>query len=256
MSVARLEGVMRTCLGPVTARADETQAPEGLIRDLKAVEICRQICVDLGDEISPEYRLGIVVRTEIIDEATIRFLARHPAGVVVNLGAGLDTRMGRLDNGQARWYDVDLPPVIELRRQFFDEHERHTMIPASVLDHRWMDRIPVHVPTLFIIEGLVNYLDEEDVRALVRAMCDRFPSGEIFMEVLGLLLVKFFNSPVHRWGLCADNFPTRWHERVELVDSWCVYGRRKEQWAQYPWMVFFEMFENDAQVVLHLRVRT
>lgn len=36
----------------------------------------------------------------------------HPEGLVVNLGAGLDTRFYRLDNGTITWIDIDLPEVV------------------------------------------------------------------------------------------------------------------------------------------------
>jgi O-methyltransferase involved in polyketide biosynthesis len=51
------------------------------------------------------------------DRRTQAFLARVPAAVVVHIGCGLDTRFERVDNGQVEWYGLDLPEVIELRRQ-------------------------------------------------------------------------------------------------------------------------------------------
>lgn len=50
------------------------------------------------------------------------FLEEHPDATVVNIACGLDTRVYRLDNGQVRWYNLDLPEVIDIRRRFLNEH--------------------------------------------------------------------------------------------------------------------------------------
>ncbi len=44
-------------------------------------------------------------------------IKEQPHASVVNLGAGLDTEFYRIDNGTIRWYDLDLPDVIEIRKQ-------------------------------------------------------------------------------------------------------------------------------------------
>ena len=45
-----------------------------------------------------------------------RFLARHPNAVGLDLGAGLDTRVVRLDPpSTVDWYDVDFPAVAAAR---------------------------------------------------------------------------------------------------------------------------------------------
>jgi hypothetical protein len=44
-----------------------------------------------------------------------------------------------VDDGRVNWYDLDMPPVVELCHQFFTESERHHMITASVTDLEWVD---------------------------------------------------------------------------------------------------------------------
>jgi O-methyltransferase involved in polyketide biosynthesis len=45
-----------------------------------------------------------VLRTVIFDGWVRAFLAEHPAGTVVELGTGLNTRFDRVDNGQVHWF--------------------------------------------------------------------------------------------------------------------------------------------------------
>ena len=70
------------------------------------------------------------MRIRHFDRYVADFLAREPDGVVVSLGCGLDDRRRRVDNGTVRWFDLDLPEVIELRRRFLDETDRMRFIAS------------------------------------------------------------------------------------------------------------------------------
>ncbi|MDB5101470.1 MAG: tcmP, partial [Cyanobacteria bacterium RYN_339] len=113
----RLEGVEETLLIPLWARAAETRRGDALIRDDRAVELVEQIDYDFK-KLSWDWttQVGVAIRTEILDDATRAFLAKHPDGLIINIAAGLDTRFYRLDNGQLHWVDVDLPNSMALRR--------------------------------------------------------------------------------------------------------------------------------------------
>jgi O-methyltransferase involved in polyketide biosynthesis len=82
-----------------------------------------------------------VLRTAIIDTWVRDFLADHPAGTVIEIGTGLNTRFERVDNGQVHWIDLDLPDTIELRRKFFADTERRRMIAASALEEAWLPAV-------------------------------------------------------------------------------------------------------------------
>jgi O-methyltransferase involved in polyketide biosynthesis len=97
------------------------------------------------------------------------------------LGAGLDTRFFRVDDGRVRWYELDLPQSIALRRRFLQDSPRHTMLAASALDFGWMDDIEARPHTLIIAEGLLMYFDEADVRRLLLALAERFRGGDAFI---------------------------------------------------------------------------
>ncbi|MES0404332.1 MAG: hypothetical protein ABUJ93_12685, partial [Hyphomicrobium sp.] len=78
-----------------------------------------------------------------------------------------------------RWIDLDLPPVIELRRKYLEDSERLSTLPASVLVLSWLDALPAvpGEPILFQAEGLFMYLEPEEVRRLVVALRERFPGS-------------------------------------------------------------------------------
>lgn len=72
------------------------------------------------------------MRTSIMfDKALKKLLAKYPDAVCVNIGCGLDDRFSRVDNGKIRWFNVDLPDSIEVRKKIFKETEREHMIAGD-----------------------------------------------------------------------------------------------------------------------------
>ena len=79
------------------------------------------------------------------------------SSTVLHLGCGLDSRVFRIDPpATVRWYDVDLPDVIDLRRRLYPERHDYELIATSVTDLRWLDGIPADRPVLVVAEGLVQ----------------------------------------------------------------------------------------------------
>jgi O-methyltransferase involved in polyketide biosynthesis len=111
------------------------------------------------------------------------FLAAHPDATVLNLGCGLDSRVFRIDPPAAvRWYDVDLPDVIALRKQLYPERRDSQMIGSSVTEMHWLDGIAGDRPVIVVAEGLVQYLSREEAIALFNRITEQFSSGQIIFD--------------------------------------------------------------------------
>ncbi|QYO68733.1 class I SAM-dependent methyltransferase [Leptolyngbya sp. 7M] len=124
------------------ARAIETRRPDPILSDAKAVEIAERLDYDFAKyEKGWGSQLGCVLRVRTYDQIVQNFLETYPSAVIVNLGAGMCTRLSRIDNGEVHWYEVDFPEVIALRRKFFQENSRYQFIAQSILDFTWMDAI-------------------------------------------------------------------------------------------------------------------
>ncbi|MFD3733035.1 class I SAM-dependent methyltransferase [Streptomyces sp. NPDC058632] len=123
----------------------------------------------LFDDLPPP--TGTVLRTSLFGRWAADFLAIHPTGTVVEIGTGLNTRYERTDNGWARWFELEPPDVIVLRRGFFDDTPRRTMIAASVTDETWADTVAAHFegPCLFAVEAVLPFRTEVNVHRLGRA---------------------------------------------------------------------------------------
>jgi O-methyltransferase involved in polyketide biosynthesis len=90
-----------------------------------------------------------------------------------------------------RWYDIDLPDVIELRQRLFPPRDNTHPLAASLTDPRLLDNISGDNPVLVIAEGLTPYLRVVDGLALLRRITEHFPRGEMLFDGYGRLGVWF-----------------------------------------------------------------
>lgn len=120
-----------------------------------------------------------VVRLREFDRFVRGFLVRHPAATVVHLGCVLDARFQRVDNGQVRWFDLDLPDVIALRRRLLPEADRNRYVAGSAFDPGWMDQLAAADgdSVLVVAEAVLPYFEEAHVRDLIVALRRRFLGG-------------------------------------------------------------------------------
>jgi O-methyltransferase involved in polyketide biosynthesis len=182
--------VQETLLIPLLARARETAKPRGLLHDPRAVEMVRAPAYDFAKWEGGRSLTGAVLRACMFDRYVENFLKACPHGTVIELGCGLDTRFERLDNGQVRWFDLDLSDVIALRRRFFDETPRRTMIAASLLDCAWMDQVEdAGGPWMFVAEAVLIYLDDLDARCALSSLAQRSPGARIAFDTTAARMV-------------------------------------------------------------------
>jgi O-methyltransferase involved in polyketide biosynthesis len=181
-----LSKVQETLLMPLWARASQTRKRFGLLKDPKAAEVAEAIDYDFSKfEKSMQTEIGCVLRAMQFDAWVRDFLARHPGGAVVDVGAGLNSRFERTDNGSARFFELDLPEAMTARKQFFAESERRTHITGSVLDQEWVERVRSKGgPLMIVIEGVLMYLSEEQVRGLFATVAKELPGAYVAFDSL------------------------------------------------------------------------
>ena len=102
----------------------------------------------------------IALRARKYDRRTEQFLSEYNDGLVVSLGCGFDTRYWRISKEPWKYVEVDLPNVVEAKKQVLGNIVTYPMIGCSVLEKDWIERIismqTKHV--LFLAEGLLMYL--------------------------------------------------------------------------------------------------
>ncbi|MEM1022996.1 MAG: class I SAM-dependent methyltransferase [Myxococcota bacterium] len=186
----RLGAVQETLLVPLLGRAEQTRQRTGLIDDPKAVEIVESLDYDFSKWMGTQSLVGATIRAQLFDREVRDFLDQHPDGTVVEIGAGLNTRYERLDNGRAQWIELDLPDSLSLRRQFFEDTERRHMVAANVMDSSWHQELAQHRgPYCFVSEAVLIYLDEPQVETTLRQLVEKFPGSTLVMDTTSAKMV-------------------------------------------------------------------
>ncbi|MBD5480083.1 MAG: class I SAM-dependent methyltransferase [Lachnospiraceae bacterium] len=193
MKKIQIQGVSETMLQTLHARVAYSKQKNAKFHDDKAVEIVSRMDYDFsfaGDDALMSN--GVIARTILLDRMVGDFIRKNPNATVINIACGMDTRAYRLKIGSTvRWYNIDLPETIEVRRRFLEENGHISMIAKSAMDEKWADEIEEPKGrVLVIIEGLVMYLSEQDVKQILSIISRRFERAEVIMEVMNPWVVK------------------------------------------------------------------
>lgn len=190
MSVTSLSGVPETMLWTLHNRAGEAQRSDGVLDDPKCVEIYKAIPYNYERSFGPS-EPSHAVRALAFDEAICEFITRHPDGVIVNLGEGLETQRYRVDGDEGvLWLSVDVPEAMEVRERYISADARHRHVAKSALDTSWFDEVPEGRPVFVTAQGLFMYFDEPSLRGLLQAMAKRWPGVEVMFDYVPEWLSK------------------------------------------------------------------
>lgn len=204
-----LEGAPATLLITLYAKALDYRSPHPILNDERASEIVDMIDYDFEQVAGFGESVIIPIRARHYDEWLREFLADNHSAVVLNLGCGLDTRISRVDPpASICWFDVDFPEVIDLRRAFYTDSGNYTMIATSLIEQRWIDQVPSDRPAGIVAEGVLQYLEVEDVKGLLHRLTGHFPEGQVSFDCLSSFAIKSGRTgletktgAVHRWAL-------------------------------------------------------
>src|SRR6476620_10735127 len=171
----------------------------------------------------------VAVRAKRFDEMVRRFVLRQPDALVLDLGAGLDGRMFRVDPPPTiDWYDIDFPAVVELRRQLLPASAQAHGVGADLTDPDWLDGIPNDRPALLVADGLVPFLATNDFVSLLNRLTAHFPNGELVLNGYRTYALWAFRhtramAPIAS-GVVNDGFNDprrleRWVDGLTLIDE-------------------------------------
>lgn len=224
--------VAETLLIPLYMRAKESRRKKPILCDKFAEQLVESIEYDYSNfDEAKLSEVGCVVRGWYFDNAIRRFIAAYAHPVVVNVGCGLDTRYQRIgDDGKTVFYEMDLPEVIAMRRQLIPEPENEHYLPASLLESDWMDQLRAVHPDgefIFVVEGVLMYFHEEQVRAFLNNIAIRFKGGELWFDVCGTMMSKRGVKPDSlrkhkaeiRSGVDDGHIVEQWESQLHLLEQ-------------------------------------
>lgn len=155
-----------------------------------AVSIVKQLDYDFSKaDQDRTMSLGVIARTIVLDKMVEEYLNTHKDTIVINIACGLDTRCYRMKGKYVRWYNLDLPETMNIRKQFLKETGPIYQIAKSAMDESYRDNIQYHGENiLVIIEGLTMYLSENDIKKMFSII--DFKNSTVMVEVMVPFVVK------------------------------------------------------------------
>lgn len=185
---ARLEGVARTLLMSLRARADEHSRKDRLFEDQWSHEWYQWMPTypDLDEWYLPSFQLASAIRTVIIDGITNEFIENHSSPVIVEIGGGLSSRPYRLGLQRAQWVILDLPAAIQVRRKVDQPNPNLLFLSHSVTSDDWVKRLPEtdNKSYLFIAEGMLMFLEKQEVMDLIDRLRENFAGSTFLFDAL------------------------------------------------------------------------
>ena len=187
-----------TYLSTLYGKALDNRAEHPILGDTFADEVIRRIDFDFEKlQFAQGGAITLPMRAKHLDSWAREFLDANPVSTVLHLGCGLDSRVFRIDPpATVRWYDVDLPEVIELRKQLYPQRHDYQMIASSVADLHWLDSISGDRPVLVVAEGLMQYLTRQEAIALFNRLTGQFPGGQIIFDAYSTFTIGMINLMV------------------------------------------------------------
>ena len=228
------DAVSETLLIPLYMRYHESLKPDPIIHDEEALRLIPQIDYDFSKfDGAIRSSVGSAIRATYLDDVTKEFIQRHQQPIIVMVGCGLDSRNKRVGEvgNNVPFYELDLPEVIELRKQLLPPAENEILLPASAFETDWMDGLKTRYPYasfLFVIEGVLMYFNEALVKKLFKDLTTRFSGSEIAFDIGSTWMSR--NSKKHHdvikhmraqfdYGCDDDHEMEHWANNLQLISA-------------------------------------
>jgi O-methyltransferase involved in polyketide biosynthesis len=163
-----------TCLDGLISKASEEEK-RWIIREMR-----------IYGGIQAHHAIDGAKRAKVFDDSANHFIADNPGCTVINLGCGFDTRFWRITSENCRYFELDLPEVVALKREILGDQLGYELIGCSVLDASWIDQVTANGNSRFLLlaEGLFPYLAEPDAAQLFQRLTKRFACSQLVFDII------------------------------------------------------------------------
>jgi methyltransferase (TIGR00027 family) len=191
----KLTDVSKTAIITLRSHVLESQKNNPLIHDPMAKYCLDHLVLFASEEekallfkrkLSSALTRHIAIRARKYDAIINDFISKNPSSIVVNLGCGFDTRYWRIDHKQCEYLELDLPEIVEMKKEILKGHLGYELMACSVLDPSWIDRVTSQGNRNFLLiaEGLLMYLPKVEVVNLFKTFSERFYHSQMVLEVV------------------------------------------------------------------------
>ncbi len=267
-----LNDISKTALATLKCHVIDSKNKNSILGDVTSVRMFEYLQANLNIQndlkVNQNLVTHICLRAKQYDMYIRNFCQQFPDSVIINAGCGFDNRFIRIDNGMVKFYDLDLPEVISLKKKVFQENERYKYIPDSVFNHNWIKTIP-QKPLMIVAEGLFMYFDEKEIKNLFSLLNNRFDYVEMICEVvnskwlqgwrkksLDIKLkrqLKFGKNAEFKFGIPYSKYFETWNADFKFLDEWSYldtnhpslgllrYLKKSEKFRKVQWTVHYQL---------------
>ncbi|HUY00443.1 MAG TPA: SAM-dependent methyltransferase [Candidatus Deferrimicrobium sp.] len=170
-----------------------------------------------------------IVRSYYIEENLLTpWCNKHPRSQIVLLGSGLDSRAYRFTPLQINThtiFEVDFPSIIRYKEELLHSEEPLCgliRLSADLSNPDWMPQLKKsgfssNIPTFWVLEGLVYYMDREVVASLLAKAAEiSAKSSQIFVDILQYSRWLSDSSSLN--GIMAGPFSTHFKWGLDIKD--------------------------------------
>lgn len=179
-----MDEVNKTLFIPLYGKA--TTSKKGIIlHDKKAEEIWAKESFEIkGKSKSKWLAYNMAMRARVFDDWTNQMLsASSQETLVLQIGCGLDSRCLRVHETYSQWIDCDLPDVINVRKQYFQETESYQMIALDASNMEEIKALLNKNRAVVMIEGVSMYLTQEQLADVLKLLQDKYTNLHLLMDV-------------------------------------------------------------------------
>lgn len=247
-------------LQPMWLRSRESLIDNGLIYDPIAAAACQHCHLSsecLSGDIDQKQLLHATLTVQC-DQQVAQFLKRHPSGWVVNVGAGLDTRFYRLDNGLCHWLELDINENLLWRQKLFHTNERYYVRCGSAIEHAWIHDLPVpsNVPVMIVCEQALLECDELQLAKFIQLLGRRFQHAEATIVIAAdrchTRMGKKLGCGDYQHGLYQPKLHfTGWLPWIDTISIKSPFEHNCSRWKLWQrWLAKFPLFKHRVTPLL------
>jgi O-methyltransferase involved in polyketide biosynthesis len=236
-----LSNVSKTAIITMTCRSSQTENPKSDFNDPMSAQSLRRL-TDLASEsekktiqkikkmygkYSKKEAQSLVERVSSIDRIINNYILINQDSTVINIACGFDTRYWRLDRRDCTYIELDLPEVIDQKNELLGDQINYKMISSSVLNFDWIDEVTKEGNSNFVLvmEGLLMYFEEEDVKKLLGAISERFSNSLLVTDALDKKLTEGLYKKIGDWSSkLLLGFELGWNFGFEKAEDIETYG--------------------------------
>ncbi|MDO5712792.1 MAG: class I SAM-dependent methyltransferase [Tissierellia bacterium] len=136
-------------------------------------------------------------------EESKKFIQKHPMASIVNIGCGLDCLFPEINNGQIKFYNMDLPDVITFRENFYPLAQGEYHLSCNFLDDSFTKMIDFRKEhgVLFLMTGVIHYFPPKDIKKLIHIIGQHYPGAILLFDCKNISAMRKSNREIAKKGI-------------------------------------------------------